>query len=159
MYLFLDMGRKKDINLGKKEAILALIRESNLSYADIAHSVGVSRPMVSKLAKQHKAGTSEIRARPSRQGGGRVTTKRTDRKIIFTVLNNRKLPLREHLRMLREDGVKISRSTLRRRLAENNIRSYRPTKKSLLVPRMKTARLRFAKEHKDKSATFWNNVS
>ena len=55
-------------------------------------------------------------------------------------------------------GVKISSSTVRKRLLESGRRAMRPLKKQLLTKKMKSKRLAWAKKHKTWTVEEWKKV-
>ena len=64
--------------------------------------------------------------------------------------------IRSHLLL---KGTNVSLSTISCRLSkEFGLKSYKPSKKPLLISRMKKKRLEFAKKHIDRSVKDWKKV-
>lgn len=152
------MGRKADISPTKKASISTLLQLGQHSAREIARREGVSHPVVLKLAKNMKENIpiEENKRRNCRRP--RKTTSREDRKILSTALQHRRLPAREIKKELEASGINLSLRTLGRRFSENNLKCRRPVKKPRLTPRMKSARLKWAKDHKSFTVEQWKKV-
>lgn len=96
-----------------------------------------------------------------RPGSGRVrcTSARDDRFIIMAVLRNRFLTAVEIRRRLQAArGVIVSERTVRRRMAERDLRAQRPARGPELERHHRIARLRFAREHVNWTNEQWSKV-
>lgn len=96
-----------------------------------------------------------------RQGSGRrrMTTEADDHFVTISSLRDRRstaVCLKNDLQMIRH--VNVSERTIRRRLAEDGLRSRRPTICPRLLPRHRQHRLRFARSHSDWTLEQWGNV-
>lgn len=101
-------------------------------------------------------GTGSVSDLPGR-GRGRVTTARQDRFILLTHLRNRFQPATVTAREI-PGARRISDSTVRRRLRENDLQCRRPAVRPPLQPRHRRARLQWAREHLRWRLAQWGNV-
>lgn len=92
-------------------------------------------------------------------GRKRITTPRTDRKIRDVCLQNRKKSVAHLTTMINNEGINVSKRTVRRRLAEENLVGRRPMKKPRLTEAMKSKRLQWAKQHRSMTVEDWSRVS
>jgi len=92
-----------------------------------------------------------------RRGRARITTRRQDRLIVLTHLRNRFQPATKTAREI-PGARRISDSTVRRRLRENQLQPRRPAVRPLLQPRHRRARLQWARQHLRFRQAQWRNV-
>jgi transposase len=152
------MGGKKDISFVKKTEISALLNTNLYSYREIGRISGVSHQVVSRLAKQLEQ-YGEIRdTNRGKNRNYRITTQRTDRKILSIAKENRRESTRELKKILSSEGIDISTRTLERRLAEFGMKCCKPTKKPLLTKKHIQTRLNFAKTYKTYTVADWQKV-
>ena len=152
------MARGKDTSITVRHEIAALMQHSDLTHRQIASKFGVSPKTVQRIGKMARESVSLETKRVGNCGRKRATTKRGDRLITRTVLENRKSSLKELLHKVRERGVAISRRTLRRRLKEAGLVAKRPLRKPLLTPTMIRKRLQWAKKYKNWTEEDWDKV-
>jgi IS30 family transposase len=137
------MGKMKDISTSQKETILALLHGGRHSINEIAEQIGVCRRTVQRMKKN---GVS-ISARISHCGRPRCTSVTTDRAIKRNVVATPGISSHQIGHILRNSGVaNISHMTVRRRLVEQGVMSFKPKPKPLLTAAMRKKRLVWAKE-------------
>ena len=110
--------------------------------------VGVSQKSVSRIIKLQDATGFVTPKRKGKCGRKRKTTPKDD---LILVRNSKKDSRKTSFDLqkdLESAGVRISSSTVRRRLLEADRKAKKPLKKNLLTKRMKKKRLHWAKAHK-----------
>lgn len=153
------MGRVKDITSEKRSVIAGLLKSGNLSNREISRQENISASTVDRIARTLNLSTSASESKRKNCGRNRKTSKRTDRKILHMALQERRAPVRTIHRQLREQGVDISKMTLRRRFYEANLKCRRPAKKPKLTEKMRLKRLQWARLHENLTIDYWQNVS
>ena len=143
------MGRKPRISLENRGKVLAL-SEEGYSQRAVARRVGCSQRSVSDiLRKQRLTGCVRDHVIIGRK---RKTTIKEDRLIVRKSKADRfKTATEIKAEMQVEHGVRISSSTIRRRLREAGLNGCKTRKKPRLTARHKKARLEFARLHKNLS--------
>uniref|UniRef100_A0AAZ3P3X6 Transposase Tc1-like domain-containing protein n=1 Tax=Oncorhynchus tshawytscha TaxID=74940 RepID=A0AAZ3P3X6_ONCTS len=91
-------------------------------------------------------------------GRRRVLSPRDGRALVRKVQINPRTTAKDLVKMLEETGTKVSISTVKLVLYQQNLKGRSARKKPLLQNRHKKARLQFANAHRDKDNTFWRNV-
>lgn len=152
------MGKRSDISHDMKVKIETLLKTGIYSQRQIARMVKVSQKTVNRLAQSVKAGIPSTSRRKFCRGI-KKTSERQDRLIVKTALENRKATVSQLLKILRPVGIHISERTLRSRLYAANIKCRRPAKKPRLTPKMKKARLEWAKLHRNFTVEDWRRVN
>lgn len=135
----------------------AAMIENGRSYGDVADMFGKSKSTIHRNVTRWRQ-TGEYVRRPG-QGRKRSTTAVDDRFITLQTLRNRRrtaVQTRNELEEVR--GTRISERTVRRRLKEVGLKSYRPKKASKLQRRHRVARLAFAREHRNWNDDQWGQV-
>lgn len=127
--------------------------QRNLSQRDIAKKYGISRGAVQLNIWKHKT-FGNVVDRP-RRGCKRKTSAKIDQRIIREIKKNPRTTIREIKEGLDLD---ISDRTIRRRLAERDLKSYFAKKRPMISARNKKKRLQFAKDHVNKPLEFWKRV-
>lgn len=122
-----------------------------------ARTVGVTLSTVQRvLLRFHETGSN---LRRSGTGRARCTTAREDRYMVSTILRNRFLTavdVRNH--HVRAGGNNLSTDTVRRRLAEANLKPLRPANGPKLERHHRQSRLRYCREHENWSLDDWSRV-
>ncbi len=140
--------RKKIISLHKKGE----------GYKKISKALLISQNTVAKVVQTFKKdGTATISQR--RPGRPRKLTPRQECPLMRRVEENRhasSLQLSKEVES--QNGVTISRDTIRCTLQRNGMHGCRPRKKPLLKPRHKKACLEFARAHADKDEDYWDSI-
>lgn len=131
--------------------------ENGRSQRNIARTVGVSLSTVQRVRQRYEETGSNLR-RPG-TGRARCTTAREDRYLVNTMLRNRFLTgtaLTNQFRSL--GGSNPSAWTVRRRLAEANLKPLRPANGPKLERGHRNSRLTYARNHLNWSAEDWSKV-
>lgn len=152
------MGRTKDLNEGQIAAVTALLKYSHHSQREISKKIGISKGSVSKIAVAAKNGSILTCQRKGNCGAKRKTSARVDRLIVKTAIKHSQKPTRIIRNKLRAHGIQICARTIVRRLAENGIKTYRPTKKPKLNKLQMLKRKKWAKKHQHWTVEQWRKV-
>ena len=150
------MPKSKELDEGKKASILVLLKEG-FTEREVATKLSVSKTAVHYTKQKHKRfGTTKLQ--PGR-GRKRLSSKRDDRSLIRSCLQNRRFTSSD----LQKDwestsNLVCSSRTIRNRLREAGIKSYRAKKKPFINERQRNKRLEFARMHKDWKAEDWAKV-
>lgn len=153
------MGKASDTSPKKCREIKTLLLHSTHSQRTIATIAGVSKSVVNRIKIKIDQNRPLEANRVGKCGRKRITTPRTDRKIRDICLENRKKSVTRLTTMMNDEGINISKRTVRRRLADENLIGRRPTKKPRLTEAMKKKRLQWARQHKNMTAEDWSRVS
>lgn len=131
--------------------------ETGRSQRDTARTVGVSLSTVQRVLRRYEETGSNLR-RPG-TGRTRYTTAREDRYLVNTMLRNRFLTGTELTNQFRRlGGSNPSAWTVRRRLAESNLKPLRPANGPKLERGHRISRLRYAQSHVNWSIEDWSKV-
>lgn len=107
------------------------------------------------LRKWKTTGSVQVKARSGRP---RKISDRQKRRMVRTVRVNPQTSTKDLQHHLAADGVTVHRSTIRRTLHKEMLYARVMQRKPFLRPQHKQSRLRYAKAHLDKPASFWNKV-
>lgn len=88
-----------------------------------------------------------------------ITTPRVDRKLRDICLENRNNSATRLTTMMNDDGIKVSKRTVSRRLAEDNLFGRRPVKKPRLTEVMKVKRVKWTRQYRSMTVEDWSRVS
>lgn len=155
LWLEEKMGRAKEYSRDVRKKIVSL-HISGLSLGSISKRLQIPRSSVQTIIKKYK--TMFTTATLPRSGRKRKLTPGDERFIVRMVRLNPKITKKAIAKDLEVSGIKVSTSTIKRILHKNDLRGYRARKKPLLQQRHRRARLKFARDHQNKDATFWKNV-
>nr|CAH7720241.1 unnamed protein product [Callosobruchus chinensis] len=147
---------RNELSAFDRTRIIALWQEG-LSRHQIAKRRNVVRSTVSRSIRRYKE-TGEVNNRP-RAGRPTVSTIREDRCIAQLARRERSVTvpvLRSQLQ--RTFNWVISTATVRRRVLASELRCRRPLRVPLLTAHHGTARLQWARAHKDWLLPQWSNV-
>lgn len=125
----------------------------NLSQRKIAEKFGVSRGAVQKIILKHQKFGS-VADRTGR-GSKRKSSARTDDLIIRQIKKDPRTTVRAIKERL---DLTISERTIRRRMAERELKSYFAKKRPMISKVNKHKRLLFARNHINKPLEFWKHV-
>lgn len=153
------MGRGVDLTPRKKSEVKTLLLHTNHSQRMIAQLAGISKSAVNKIKINLDQNQPLSPKRKGKCGRKRITTTRSDRKIRDICLQNRKKSAGFLTQIVQESGIRVSKRTVQRRLAEEGLTGHRPVKKPRLTEAMKKKRLAWAREHRLKTVEDWNKVS
>lgn len=134
-----------------------ILTEQGRTQREVAALLNVPRTTLRRALTRYR----ETGLYTRRPGSGRVrcTSARDDRFIILAVLRNRFLTAVEIRRRLQAArGVTVSERTIRRRMAERDLRAQRPARGPELDRHHRVARLRFAREHVNWTQDQWAKV-
>ncbi|KAL1493928.1 hypothetical protein ABEB36_009608 [Hypothenemus hampei] len=123
------MGKSSDTSPRKCREIQTLLLHSTFSQRSIAVRTGVSMSVVNRIKLKTDRNELLEANRLGKCGRKSITTIRTDRKIKNICLQNRKKSVAHLTTMINDEGIDISKRTVRRRLAEENLMGRRPIKK------------------------------
>lgn len=152
------MGKKKDISVEKKSAIIALLKSGRHSLREIVRLQEVSHGSVAALKSKIREGQENVGSLRQNCGRKRKKNDRNDRRVISILCGHRRLPLREVKNMLQDEGIELSVRILKRRCAEVGLKFCRPKKKPRLTEAMRKKRLIFAKTFKDTTVEQWKKL-
>lgn len=147
--------KTRELSMGEKQTILKL-REEGKSIRAIAKTLGIATTTIWNVLKKKE--TTGVLSNKHRTGRPRVTTAVDDRNIVRAVKKNPKTTVTDITANLHRAGVKVSQSTVRRRLREKEYRGHTTRCKPLISKKNRKARLDFAKKHRDQPQKFWNKV-
>lgn len=136
--------------------VVALL-ESGLNQSEVARQLNLSRYSVRRVYQRYQETGGYVR-RPG-SGSQRKTSERDDRFLVTQSLRNRHLnavQLAQQLHHVR--NVSVSRWTVRRRLAEQDLTAHRPANGPKLTTAHKQARLQFARSHLNWTYEQWSSV-
>jgi len=147
-----------DVTPRKRTKIVTLHEHTSSTYREIAKIVGVSLATVSRVIKlKHDTGS----VTPKRKGKCGRKKKTTPRDDAYLIRQSKKNPRKTSDALntdLKQKGIEISSSTVRRRLLAVGRRARRPVKKQLLTKAMKEKRYKWAKKYKDWTKEQWRKV-
>ena len=149
------MGKSKQLS---EDLRISIVRnhESGKGYKTIAKELKVPLGTVKTLIRKWKMSNS-VKPKP-RDGRPRKLSAKSVRRIVREVVQQPQTTASDLQESLREGGIQVSTSTIRRELNNSGLYGRVARKKPLLRPQHKNARLRFAKKHIDEPQNFWNKV-
>ena len=107
------------------------------------------------LKKKERTGELSYTKRPGRP---RKTSLVDDRRILSLIKKNPFTTVGQIKKTLQEEGVSVSKSTIKRRLHQRKYRGFTTRCKPLVSLKNRKARLEFAKKHLKEPVQFWNNI-
>lgn len=123
----------------------------------IGRMLGYPRTTIRDAIRRFRE-TGSYTRRPG-QGRRRCTSERDDRYIVSNVLRNRFTTATEaRNRLFEVRNVSVSIRTIRRRLAERDLRAFRPARVPELTIAHRRARLRFAQQYSNWNLERWKAV-
>uniref|UniRef100_A0AAY5L5H5 Tc1-like transposase DDE domain-containing protein n=1 Tax=Esox lucius TaxID=8010 RepID=A0AAY5L5H5_ESOLU len=148
--------KRKALSEEKKGSILALLAEG-CSERQVASILKISKTAVHKnKVKQQTLGTTELQ---TGRGRKRLSTARDDRQLIRMSLNNRRMTSSDLQKEWQTtSGVKCTVRTVRNRLLMAGLKLCKARKKPFINEEQRSARLKFAKDHKDWTIEEWSKV-
>ena len=125
-------------------------------YKKLSQRFQLSVSTVRNIVRKWKTtGTVQVKARSGRP---RKISDKQRRRMVRTVKVNPQSSSKDLQHHLAADGVTVHRSTIQRTLHKEMLYGRVMHKKPFLRTRHKQSRLRYAKAHLDKPASFWNEV-
>lgn len=152
------MGTGRDLTEEQKTLIGRLLRENNYTQREIAGILHVSKGAIANVAKKLTENLPLSSRKIGNKNRKRITSKRDDRMIIRELSKDRFVSYNCLQSRLKDRGLAVSRTTLRRRLKEAGFKGRRPAKKPRLTDRMKKARLHWANQVKNWTVKDWEKV-
>lgn len=152
------MGKRGDLSPRKKAEVKALINTKNFSNREISRKVCVSEASVRRIKKKIECGEELSPKRKSRCGRKPIFTPRSERCVKKICVENRFATTKMIKIKLEEANINASERTVRRKLKDLGFKAHRPARKPKLTAAMKTKRLNWAKQLRDKDADFWRSV-
>ena len=152
-------GKNKKQKQGKRVArnheILGMLK-AGVSANQIAKEFGLSYAGAKKICAKLKS-SGDCHCTPG-SGRKRKTSERTDRFIVRQ--SKIGTPTKKHLAhsLKAQTGVKVSTSTIQRRLRENGIHWRKKTRRSFVSEKNRLKRLAFAREHVHWNLDQWKSV-
>ena len=125
-------------------------------YRKLSQRFQLSVSTVRNIVRKWKTtGTVQVKAR---RGRPRKISNNQKRRMLRTVRVKPQTSNKDLQHDLAADGVTVHRSTIRRTLHKEMLYGRVMQRKAFLRPHHKQSRLRYAKAHLDKPASFWNKV-
>ena len=125
-----------------------------------SHSIPVSVDFQHKhknKVKQQTLGTTKLQ---TGRGRNRLSTDRDDCQLIRMSVSNRRMTSSDlQKEWQKAAGVKCTARTVRNRLLEAGLKSYKVRKKPFINDNQRRARLKFAKDHRDWTIEDWSKVN
>ena len=150
------MVRKKDVSETAKARILAYL-ECGKTQKQAAEMCGISQQTVSRVAKNFDHDNLRSR-RFGNKNKKKILTPRVERHLTKCVKANRSVTSRELQAGLRNFGVNVSESSVRRSLIKLGYNGRRPRAKPKLTDAMKAKRLAWAKKYEHWTEDDWLKV-
>ena len=141
----------------RKNSVIIALNGEGLSSRVISDRIGFNHSTVTRLLKKFReTGSTE---RTKGRGRKKASTFADDRFLVRLSLRNRRASSTDLKREWQESsGVNVTSRTIRNRLLAAGLAARRPHKKPLLTKAMRTARLKWAREHATWTVADWNNV-
>lgn len=152
------MGRRSDLTTEQIAQATSLLRFSHLSQRQICSKLNLSKGSVSKIATSLKNANPISVHRKGNCGSKRKTDERTDRIIVKTAMQHCNKPIKTIKNILSEVNINLSTRTIRRRLSEQGIKTYKAAKKPKLNKIQMKKRLAWARKHENWSVDQWKKV-
>ena len=147
--------KTRELSMGEKQAIVKL-REDGKSIRAIAQTLAIASTTIWNVLKKKE--TTGVLSNRRGTGRPRKTAAVDDRNIVRAVKKDPKTTVSDISNNLQRAGVKVSQSTVRRRLHEQKYRGYTRRCKPLISKKNRKARLEFAKKYRDEPQKFWDKV-
>lgn len=125
--------------------------------SDVAHKLGVSQSVISRLASRYRT-TGKVCDRP-RSGAPRKTDNTDDKFLRICALRHRSVTATQLQACLRDvRGTIVSRQTIRSRLHSFGLHARRPLRVTPLTQKHRSERLKWAQEHVTWTPQQWSTV-
>ena len=136
---------------------IVILAEDGRSVRYIANLLNLAKSTVHDALRRYQ-NTGQYTRRPG-SGRKRILNERDERFLTLSVLRERSLTSNVLAgRLVAARGTEISSRSVRRVLKENGLTSRKQVQCPLLTPANKTARLRFATEHRNWTIHQWSTV-
>lgn len=149
------MAKNKELSVDIRNKIVDA-HKAGKGYRMIGKEFNVHPSTVGCIIRKWKAHGCTVNL--PRSGAPKKISQRAVNTVVRIVSKNPHTTRNELVKELEAVGTKVSRHTVTNTLKEHGLRSYRARKTPLLAKRHVTARLKFANDHLQKPASFWNDV-
>lgn len=149
------MGRGKDVSQDLRKRIVELHTEG-MGYRKISAQLCLPIASVGTIIRKWKTLNTTVSA--PRTGRPRKINERTARKLVRSVVQRPQTTREELKDELKTSGIDVCNHTISRALRREGLRSRTPRKTPLLCKRHVQARLKYANDHLNKPAAFWDSV-
>ena len=124
---------------------------------EVAQQMGCHKSTITRMMQRLEA-TGSLKDRP-RSGQPRKCSAEDDRSIRLRVLRNRRLTAPRLQRdLIRDRGVRLSLSTIKRRIRASGLKAHRPYHGLVLTPGHRRSRLQWSRQHQHKTLAQWNKI-
>ena len=137
----------------KQKYEIIILREHNYKINEIADKMKINRITVMKWIKNY--GKNKNIERKEGSGRKKITSFNDDNFIIELVKKDNDVSIKDIKNKLEDNNILISKSTIHRRLIENDYSYKFPIKKPFLTENHRKNRLEWANEHIN---TDWNKI-
>lgn len=150
------MPKRRELTVAERSQIV-LLHSQGWSQQKIAKQMKHSRHAIQVTLKRYEE-TGSYENRP-KSGRKRKTTARQDRYLERLSLQNRfKTPKKLVADLSANQGVSVSDRTVRRRLAEVNLKSRKARRKPYLTQQQMKNRLLWAKKYRNWTVEDWSKI-
>ena len=150
------MGKKKSINIEKKNEIIKLFQQGE-TQTNTSIQISLSQPSGSNVIKEWKIKKC-LTSHQVGAGLSKVTSPGSDRILCRIIDYERFSSISEYTDALRERGLEISRATFHRRMIALIYMSRAQQSKHLLNKKQRLKRLDWAKKYQTCDESFWSIV-
>ena len=146
--------KTRELSLGESKPFWSLEKSGNHQ----CHCTSIGDSLYNNSECPEKEIKCCILSNRHQTGRPRKTTAVDDRNIVRAVKKNPKTSVSDITNNLHRAGVKVSQSTVQRRLREQQYRGYTTRCKPLISSKNRKVRLQFAKKYRNEAQKFWNKV-
>ena len=140
----------------KKSIVNARLKQGK-SWGELHRLFGLPKDSIRTIVKNYQQRGS-FKTFHENAGRPRKTTERLDRHLFVEAKRTPFTTLKILQKVAAFVDVFVSKKTVARRLKEKGLKARRPRKCPFRKPRHLKARLKFAREYKDKPLKFWDTV-
>ena len=149
------MARKKELSEDLRKRVVEFHKLGE-GYKKIGRRLSIHQSTVRQIVYKWKA-LNTTKSLP-RSGRPRKLSGRTLRNVLRDVTSNPRTSADDVQKSLKDAGVEVHQSTVRRALDREGLHGRVARRKPLLSPKHRKMRLTFAKAHVDKENAFWKKV-
>lgn len=148
--------RKLSVTSPIKKRILDLTSNGQ-SRVEVSRSLGLAKSTITQVLKRIDAEKSIHRKKST--GRPRKTGEKDDRAILLKSKRNPRLTAVDiQADLARTTDIRVSTSTVKRRLNEQGLFGRHGVRKPLIRSKNRTERMRWARDHRDWTMSQWSNV-
>lgn len=145
------MGKKAEISEEIRKAIV-LCHENGVRVQEIMNKFKISSKSVYRMIEKSKHGLLNIQRRPGRP---KCTTEKQDALLLRNCVKDR---CASSLTLQKECSLSCSPRTIRKRLYDNNLKSYKPLKKPYITKVQAQKRLAWCRNYSEWTIEDWKKV-